>query len=74
MMTAPAAPSYLQMPPRPAKYKPVTANPLPTPLTWVYDNESDNDSTLGTESNGEKGEHLEENLPAPDASGGRTAD
>ena len=74
MMAAPAPPTFVQMPPRPAKYKPVTANPPPTPLTWVYDDESDNESTSGMESNGKKGEHMEETAPAPDASGGGTAD
>ena len=71
MMAAPASPQFVQMPPCPAKVIPVPVITPPTQLTWVYDDESDTDSTPGTETNGD---HSEESIPAPDASGGGTGD
>ena len=71
MMASPASPQFVQMPPRPAKFTPVPALISPTQLTWAYDEGSETDSLSGPETNGE---HLEESTPAPDASGGGTAD
>ena len=74
MMAAQAPPSYVQIPQRPDLLQTVNAVSQLTPLSWVYDDESENESTSGMESNGEKGEQTEEIAPAPDASGGGTAD
>ena len=74
MMTAPAPPTYVQIPQRPAPFQTMTAVSQLTPLSWVYDDESDDELVSGLERNSETGDQTEEIAPAPDESGGRTAD
>ena len=74
MMTAPAPPTYVQISQHPAPFQTMTAVSQLTPLSWVYDDESDNELVSGLERNSEKGNQTEEISPAPDESGGGMVD